>query len=80
MSMIYEFFKGFEKTIASIARKVGTFLVFIFILGMAFGFFIGTNRDPIFLAGPVVSMAIMYYNLDWGVILFIAAMIAALFL
>lgn len=80
MSVIKEFIDFVKKAIPGVVAKVGAFLLFIFALGMFFGYFIVAQKGAIYLLVPIVSMVVMYYKLDEGTLVFVLLMGVALFL
>ncbi|HIH21443.1 MAG: hypothetical protein J4478_00945 [Candidatus Diapherotrites archaeon] len=80
MGFVSDFIEGTKKAIPGIAAKVGSFLLFIFVLGMLFGYFIVAQKGAIFLLVPIISMAVMYYKLDEGTLVFVLLMAVAIFL
>ena len=80
MGFVSDFIEGTKKAIPGIAAKVGSFLLFIFALGMLFGYFIVAQKGAIFLLVPIISMSVMYYKLDEGTLVFILLMAIAIFL
>jgi len=79
MGFVKDFIDGAKKAIPGIAAKIGTFLLFIFMLGMFFGYFIVAQKGAIYLLVPIVSMAVMYYKLDEGTAVFLLLMALAIF-
>ena len=79
MGFVKEFIDGVKKAIPGIAAKIGTFLLFIFALGMFFGYFIVAQKGAIYLLVPIISMAVMYYKLDEGTAVFLLLMALAVF-
>lgn len=71
MGLVNDFITYLKKAIPSLVKKVGTFLLFVFLLGVFFGYFIVANKGPIYLLVPLISMAVMYYRLDEGVLVFV---------
>ncbi len=75
MGLANDFLEWAKKTFTVLLRKIGTFLLFVFVLGSLFGYVVATQKDPTYLALPVISMFVMYYDLDWGVLAFVASLI-----
>ncbi len=76
MSFVYKIGKGLIDSIPVFVRKVGTVLMFIFTIGLFMGFFLGgASLNPIILIGPLVAMAIMWQDLDLGLLVFIIFLI-----
>lgn len=82
MSVINDFFQGTKKAIPAIAAKIGAFLLFVFTLGMAFGYFIALKGPDqwYWLLVPIVAMFVTWQKLDEGYLLFFALLLLALFL
>ena len=79
MGFVKDFIEWSKKAIPSIAAKIGTFLLFIFALGMFFGYFIVAQKGAIYLLVPIVAMAVMYYKLDEGILVFVLLLAVAVF-
>ncbi|HLC36793.1 MAG TPA: hypothetical protein VJK05_04270 [archaeon] len=77
MGLIYKWYKKIERALAPIARKIGAVFIFVFFLGAIFGYLI---QEPIFLIAPLFGLAVMWYDLDQGMLAFIFAILASLYL
>ena len=72
MSFVYDIGKGLADSIPEIAAKIGSVLVFFFACGMLLGYWAGGMAlNPIIFIGLLLVMAIMWDNLDIGVLLFV---------
>jgi hypothetical protein len=82
MGFVNDFFQGTKKAIPAIAAKIGAFLLFVFILGMLYGYFIA-GKGPgewYWLLVPVVAMIVTWQKLDEGYLLFFALLLIAIFI
>lgn len=79
MGLVSDLIEGTKKAIPEIAKKIGTFLLFVFTLGVFFGYFIVAEKGPIYLLVPVVSMFVMYYKLDEGTLVFVLLTAVSIF-
>tara|TARA_Y100000310_G_scaffold334097_1_gene413028 strand:- start:7486 stop:7728 length:243 start_codon:yes stop_codon:yes gene_type:complete len=69
-----------KHTIPVLISKVGTFILFLFALGMIVGYFLAqAGYNYFILLVPVVAMAIMWYKLDEGTLVFIMLLAVAFF-
>lgn len=79
MGFVSDFVGFVKKTIPVVVRKVMTVLLFIFTLGMFFGYWLALSKPPYYLLIPIISMVVMYYKLDEGFLVFILLMLAAFY-
>ena len=72
MGIIADFFKNTLKAIPIIASKIGTFVLLTYALGMLYGIYIiARGLNPIYFLVPVISIAAMWEDFGWGVMIFI---------
>ena len=72
MTVVANFFGKIVKAIPVLVAKVGTVLLLIFTIGMAAGYALalGAITPAVFLI-PLITMAVMWYRLDEGVLILI---------
>ncbi|MBI5884615.1 hypothetical protein HZB89_00790 [archaeon] len=82
MGHVNNFFQSTKKAIPLIAARIGAFLLFIFALGMFFGYFIALKgpNEWFWLLGPVAAMIVTWQKLDEGYLLFFLLLLLAVFL
>jgi uncharacterized protein YacL len=69
MGQVANFFSRIIKSIPVLLAKVGTIILLIFTAGLFTGYLIAVlHLSPILLAVPVISMFVMWYKLDEGVL------------
>ncbi|MFH0922823.1 MAG: hypothetical protein V1811_02075 [Candidatus Micrarchaeota archaeon] len=80
MGAAYDFFKGIINSIPVLIRKTGTVVLFFGFIGMLLGYYIATaNLSLLFMALPVLVMAIMWNDLDHGILALIAYFVLLFF-
>lgn len=72
MGIVADFFKDVLKGAQIIVKKVGSFVLLSYVLGMLYGIYIFTfGLNAIYFLVPIVSLAIMWEDFGWGVMVFI---------
>ena len=80
MGLIFGVMKGVKSAIPIIVAKIASTLLFIFAIGMVFGYYLSTiGYTFLVLLIPFISIAVMWYKLDEGAFVFLALMGLALF-
>ena len=77
MGKTANFFGAMSNAIAKIASKIGTFILFVFTIGAFFGAYVAVFKSPFYLLIPLISMLVMYRDLDQGLAFFIILMFFA---
>jgi len=73
-------FGSLKKGIPILAAKVGSLFLIFIIIGMFAGFYFAANGySPYVLLLPLFSLAVMWYKLDEGLIVFIVLLSFAYF-
>lgn len=71
--LVYNMYKGLEQVVPSMLNKVGTIFLFIFSVGMLFGYMYVTSKPWVIII-PFVSMYFMWHSLDKGLLVLIGLM------
>ena len=72
MGIVADFFKDIIKGIPILAKKIGSFVLLTYILGMGYGIYIiKFGLNPIYFLVPVISIAAMWEDFGWGAVIFI---------
>lgn len=80
MSIIYRFVKGITSAIPVILAKLGAVMLFFIGLGMLLGYYFGTGETHWWvLFIPFVAMAVMWRDLDEGVLVLLLLILVAFF-
>ena len=80
MSVVLNFINGIITQIPALLAKIGTVFLFIFTVGMFFGYFFATlGYSSFILVVPVLSMFVMWHKLDEGFLFFVVLMAIAVF-
>ena len=80
MAFVAKFFGGIIKAIPVLWLKIGTVLVFLFTLGLAAGYMMAVLQiTPLILLIPILSMFVMWYKLDEGVLLLLLLSMVVIF-
>ena len=80
MGIVFNLMKAIKNAIPVIMAKIASTLLFIFAVGMVFGYWLSTIGYASFvLLIPFIAIAVMWYKLDEGALVFIVLMGLALF-
>lgn len=80
MGWAFDFFNGIAKSIPAIARRLGSVLLFFFLLGSLFGYYVVVMQmSPLWLLATPLAIAVMWRDLDDGFFLFLLLMALAFF-
>lgn len=80
MGWAFEFFNSIAKTIPAIARRLGSVMLFFFLLGSLFGYYVvAMQMNPLWLLATPLSIAVMWRDLDDGFFFFLVLVALAVF-
>lgn len=80
MGFVFDLLQGAAKAIPLLVTKIVTVILGIFTIGLFIGYALAINGfTPQYLLIPVISMIVIWYKLDEGVLVLVLLLLMVLF-